>query len=144
MIKNVIFDLGKVLIDYDFARLLTNFKINPGSIDFNDFISKLDLLGSGTIDKYEFARLMSKSYNLDYTFDDFEKHWCDLFFPMPEMESLILDVNDKYPTYILSNTDEMHFPYVMKHYDFLKHFKDRLMLSYELKSLKPDPKIYIE
>ena len=55
-----------------------------------------------------------------------------------------LEINSKYPTYIFSNTDEMHFPYLMKNYDFLKQFSDRLMLSYELKALKPDPQIYID
>ena len=42
---------------------------------------------------------------------------------------------------LLSNTNAIHFEMVRRTYPILRHF-DAFCLSYEVKAMKPDPKIY--
>jgi len=48
-----------------------------------------------------------------------------------------------YRLFLLSNTNSIHQEYGWKKYEFLKYF-DKLILSHEVKSLKPEEKIYRE
>ena len=42
---------------------------------------------------------------------------------------------------LLSNTNAIHFPWIQQTYPLLRHFHD-LVLSYEVKAMKPHPDIY--
>lgn len=138
MIKNVIFDLGKVLINYDFSILNKKFSLDFNVSDFDFLFKYSDMLGAGKISKYQFADFIINRFQLTLEFKEFEEIWCSLFYPIKEMEEFVLEVNNKYPVYIFSNTDEMHFPFLLEHYSFLKNFDKGLMLSYEIKALKPN------
>jgi len=47
-------------------------------------------------------------------------------------------INRKYEIFIFSNTDEIHFPFIWKKFPSLHFFKENLILSYEIGSVKPD------
>jgi putative hydrolase of the HAD superfamily len=61
---------------------------------------------------------------------------------MGNMLDLARKVSENYIVYIFSNTDELHFPYIWKKFPKLHFFKENLMLSYELGSVKPEKEIY--
>ena len=44
---------------------------------------------------------------------------------------------------LLSNTNDIHFRFIRKHYPVLRHFDD-FVLSYEVGVMKPDAGIYAE
>jgi putative hydrolase of the HAD superfamily len=46
-----------------------------------------------------------------------------------------------YKLFLLSNTDSIHQKYGWQKYEFLKYF-DKLILSHEVRSVKPEEKIY--
>ncbi|MCF7792737.1 MAG: hypothetical protein K9N09_02125 [Candidatus Cloacimonetes bacterium] len=73
MIKNIIFDLGKVLIDYDFNLFFQACGLEPDKIDFKDDISLILKFDSGLIYRKTFYKEMKTSFNFDLIQSDFEK-----------------------------------------------------------------------
>ena len=68
--------------------------------------------------------------------------WCDIFDAWPEMEALAGAVIDAgHPTYLLSNTEPVHFALLHERMPVLGRFTD-LHLSYEVRAAKPDPRYY--
>ena len=54
---------------------------------------------------------------------------------------LVIDLKSRYRLLVLSNTNAIHIDMVREHYGILRHF-DHLVLSHEVKAMKPDPRIY--
>ncbi|MCK5394149.1 MAG: hypothetical protein KAI91_07395, partial [Candidatus Omnitrophica bacterium] len=50
--------------------------------------------------------------------------------------------NMRYPLYLISNTNELHFGYLYSEYRKVFFMFDELILSFKVKSVKPDIKIY--
>lgn len=69
--------------------------------------------------------------------------WCDIFDPWPEMEALAGAVIDAgHPTYLLSNTEPIHYELLRGRMPVLGRFTD-LHLSYEVRLAKPDPRYWL-
>ena len=47
----------------------------------------------------------------------------------------------RYPTYLLSNINDLHYKHIRRHYSFLRHARGAV-LSYRLGLRKPEPAIY--
>ncbi len=141
-IKNVIFDLGKVLIDFDFSSFWQSIgaRIDESFLDMAE--EPILLFEAGKISRSDFFEDMKKVYSFELPLTKFEELWCNVFSPMDDMIGLAKEISKKYNVYILSNTDEIHFPYIWKNYPSLHFFKNNLMLSYELDSVKPEEDIY--
>ena len=137
-IKNVIFDLGKVLINFDFS----NFWVSIGAEKCERFLDEAQepilLFEAGKITRQRFYNEVKKIYKFNMNMQDFEKIWCDVFSEKSEMIEMAKKINRKYEIFIFSNTDEIHFPYIWKTFSSLHFFKENLMLSYEIGSVKPD------
>jgi len=142
-IKNVIFDLGKVLIDYDFDIFFSKIGYKPEERHLDEALSPITDFESGKISKMEFLEKMKVIYNFSLSLDEFENVWADVFSEMEDMLSLARKINEYYNVFIFSNTDEIHFPYIWEKFPKLHFFdKNNLMLSYELDSIKPNKTIY--
>ena len=137
-IKNVIFDLGKVLIDFNFS----SFWISIGAEKCERFLDEAQepilLFEAGKISRQRFYNEVKKIYNFDMNRQDFEKIWCDVFSEKSQMIEMAKKINRKYEIFIFSNTDEIHFPFIWKTFPSIHFFKENLMLSYEIGSVKPD------
>ncbi len=142
-IKNVIFDLGKVLIDFDFDIFFKKIGLNPEDRHLDEAREPILLFESGKMKKNDFIRRMREVYHFDLSDTEFEKAWCeDIFTEIPKMIELAKKLQKKHDIFILSNTDEIHFPYAWKKFPSLHFFKNNLLLSYELNAVKPEPEIY--
>ena len=65
-----------------------------------------------------------------------------MFEPWEEMEEVVAHLARRYPLYLLSNTNPLHFRYVRKCFPSLfKHFR-ALVLSYRVGSRKPETAIF--
>lgn len=144
MIKNVIFDLGKVLIDYDFDNFFQNLGFAPNTRTLDEANTDILLFESGKLDKTEFYNRIQNIYGFDKSQNEFYELWCDVFWEIPEMISLAKDIKNDFDLYILSNTDETHFPYIWEKFPSIQFFGDNLMLSHELGYVKPDIKTFTE
>lgn len=146
-IKAVLFDLGKVLLRFDFdpafKRLARHCGRTPKDIEAFFIQSGLEVLyDGGKISSKHFYREVKRALGLKIGFEAFGAVWNRIFTPITPMTGLLARLKRRgYRLVLISNTNEMHFRYVVKKYPFLKHF-DRFILSYKVKMRKPDPHIY--
>lgn len=121
-IKNIIFDYGNVIFELDFQKLEQAFKDIgiPDTASFfthkvqNELFDQLDL---GSISPAEFRnevrRIAGKPDLLD---DDINNAWNALLVGIAEgNHDVLLEMKDKYRTFLLSNNNEMHYDYIMRY-----------------------------
>lgn len=149
MIKNVIFDIGNVILDYNpMNYLFKNFGVEQ-SIDLftKVFKSKEWLeLDRGSIDNRLAAeKIANREESL--TFDlilEILENWSDESFKQIEstVEFIKYLKNDRnYKLYLLSNIHEKAFLESKKKYKVLSYF-DGELVSYKCHMLKPEEGIY--
>lgn len=143
----VVFDLGKVLLDFDYGRFANNVLTKCGvpAEKILDAVNQSDLLiryESGLLTSQEFFGEVKLACNYAGEFHEFEPVFGDIFSEIPEMIELHGRLRDRgVPTYIFSNTSEMVIKHIRKAYPFFNTFTDYI-LSYEHRSVKPLPLIY--
>lgn len=147
MIKTVIFDLGKVLIPFDFSRGYRAMEKHCGyaAADIPKRISTTDLVHrfeTGLMEPRDFVEELSRMLELRVNYQQFCEIWSSIFMPETLVpESLVAGIGARYRMLVLSNTNAIHFEMVRRNYPILRHFHD-LVLSYEVKAMKPSPAIY--
>ena len=146
MIRAVIFDFGNVICSFDndtFLRSLLRYTDKP----FDELKSALyasDLPAryeTGRISSEEFFREAAGRGGLSATREVFFKAFERIFTPIPATFRLIRDLKEKYRIGLLSNTNEFHYECCFKQVEIFPLF-DSVTLSFEVKAMKPDEKIY--
>jgi FMN phosphatase YigB (HAD superfamily) len=145
--RTIIFDLGKVIIPFDFERgyqaIAADCRLPAAEV--RSRIAATGLVGqleSGGVEPVEFVDAVSRLIEFPGSYQDFCRHWSSIFLPETLIpEELILDLKTRYRLLVLSNTNAIHIDMVREHYGILRHF-DHLVLSHEVKAMKPDPRIY--
>ncbi len=140
--KDIIFDLGKVLVDYNFDVFYKELDYEPEMTTLMESTIPVLKFESGRITRQEFYQQLKNIYKFEHSIADFEKVWCSVFTGLTPLVNYARELKENYNVYILSNTDEIHFPLIWKEFPELHFFEDNLMLSYELDSVKPQKKIY--
>jgi FMN phosphatase YigB (HAD superfamily) len=149
VIKTVIFDLGKVLIPFDFSRgylAMEKFCDHkaaeiPKRIAATDLVHRFE---TGLVEPRDFVEQLSRLLELRIGYEQFCEIWSSIFLPDTLIpESLLAGIGERYRMLVLSNTNAIHFEMVRRNYAWLRHFDD-LVLSYEVKAMKPSPAIYRE
>jgi putative hydrolase of the HAD superfamily len=147
MIKAVIFDLGRVIVPFDFKRGYAQLEALCG-IPAADIPKRLSSTGlvqrfeSGQIEPHDFVREFSGYLNLDTTYDRFCEVWSSIFLPETLIgEDLLRSLARHYRLVLLSNTNVIHFEMIRRNYGLLRHFH-ACVLSYEVGAMKPAPLIY--
>jgi putative hydrolase of the HAD superfamily len=149
VIKTVIFDLGKVLIPFDFARgyrAMEQFCDYPAAeipkrIAATDLVHRFE---TGLVEPRDFVEQLSRMLDLRVTYEQFCEIWSSIFLPDTLVpETVLAGIGKRYRMLVLSNTNAIHFAMVRQNYPLLRHFHD-LVLSYEVKAMKPSPAIYRE
>jgi len=146
-IKAVIFDLGRVIVPFDFSRGYAKLEALcgipaaeiPGRIGPTGLVQ---LLESGGIEPRDFVRELSKHLNLDTSYESFCEIWSSIFLPYTLIpESMLIGIARNYRLVLLSNTNVIHFEMVRENYPLLRHFHSYI-LSHEVGAMKPLPLIY--
>jgi FMN phosphatase YigB (HAD superfamily) len=149
MIETVIFDLGKVIIPFDFTRGYRGLEKVCGypAAEIPRRIAKTDLVErfeSGLIEPGDFVEQLSRLLDLRLNYDQFCEIWSSIFLPDPLIpESLLEGISQRFRLLLLSNTNAIHFEMLERTYPLLRHFHD-LILSYRVRAMKPSPAIYRE
>jgi len=148
LIKNVIFDLGNVLVDvhYDeFREKIYNNNVSKEAYDNFFLDGNYRLIGyeAGMISTDEFISRCINGLQLNMTRDEFIESFNNMFTEITPMKEFVTALSEerKYSLFLLSNTSPLHWQYAKRKFDFLNLF-DKFGLSYELKSLKPEKEIY--
>jgi putative hydrolase of the HAD superfamily len=146
-IKAVIFDLGRVIVPFDFNRGYTRLAPLCGipAAEIPKRIAPtglVPLFESGGIEPRDFVRELSRHLNLDTTYENFCEIWSSIFLPHTLIpESMLIGIARTYRLVLLSNTNAIHFEMVRENYPLLRHFHS-LVLSYKVGAMKPLPQIY--
>ncbi|MFQ5597671.1 MAG: HAD-IA family hydrolase [Nitrospiria bacterium] len=145
-ITDIVFDVGRVLFDFNYDALF-RFLSNNGAIikDIDDFVERVDL------QSYELGQLSSEVFidNLNSLLthrvdrSELTAHWVEIFEPIDEMLKLAAYLNRKFRVFLLSNTSALHWDYLLSHYN-LKTFGSGLLASFEIGALKPEAEIFWE
>jgi putative hydrolase of the HAD superfamily len=149
VIKAILFDLGNVIVPFDFKRAYAKLgplcscpvtEISP-RLRSTDLVSRFE---SGRIAAEPFVGELSMLLGLKTTYSEFCDLWTSVFFEDTLVpESLIAGLRRRHRLLILSNTNPIHFSMLKANYPVFNHFDD-FVLSYEVGALKPEPKIYQE
>ena len=147
MIKTIFFDLGNVIIPFDFRPAFTTMArvCNCSAAEIPQRIRSTDLIyrfETGRITGPEFVAELSALIELRMTYEEFCNLWTSIFLPEPLVpESLLTRLRAGHRLMMLSNTNPIHFQMIQAHYPLLRHFHDAV-LSYEVGAVKPSSKIF--
>ena len=144
--KAILFDLGKVLVHFDFKRGYRELEQLcphaaaeiPKRLAGTGLVQQFE---SGLVEPRDFVKKLSEILDLDVDYDRFCDIWSCIFTETLVPESLVEALAGRYRLVLLSNTNAIHFEMVRKTYPILRHFHE-LVLSYEVKAMKPQPEIY--
>lgn len=154
-IKNIIFDYGNVIFEIDFKKTQNALlQLGIGNIEdffahkghdnlFNDF-------ETGAISPAEFRRgIRQAAGNENLTDQEIDAAWNSLLIGVPPgIHDLLLQVKQKYRTFLLSNTNDTHYNYIL---DYLKkefnipdnnELFEKAYYSQQMFLRKPDVKIF--
>lgn len=147
MTKAVIFDLGRVIVPFDFARGYSRIAALTGlkQTEIPELIRPtglVDRLESGAIEPREFVREISEILGLKCSYEEFCEIWSSIFLPATLIpEEMLAKIAARYRLILLSNTNAIHFDMIRANYPHLRHFH-ALVLSHEVGAMKPSPRIY--
>ncbi|MBA4147996.1 MAG: HAD family phosphatase [Verrucomicrobia bacterium] len=146
-LEAVVFDLGKVLVDFDYGIAATSImaRCDGRGCDLKKLIDQSDLLiryetGLLTTEGF-FAEVRDASGFLGDV-AEFGPLFGNIFTMIDSMVAFneALRARD-IPTYIFSNTNELAIASIRERFPFFQNFTD-FVFSYEHRSMKPDAKIY--
>ncbi|MBI4549737.1 MAG: HAD family phosphatase [Candidatus Omnitrophica bacterium] len=142
----VLFDLGNVLVRFDhaiLARKLSKLSRKPIFAIVSQFIrSGLgELYDEGRIDTEDFTGRVLRALDLKMSPEEFKACWTEIFWENPGMDELVGRLKARYPVFVISDTNPMHFDFVRERFPILRHI-DQFVLSYEVGARKPHPKMF--
>ena len=152
-IKNIVFDLGGVLVDLDFKSAINglqkagfaNVKEQLQAFDREGIFQKFEL---GEMTAEEFRSAIRENSTVTLTDEEVDALWNLMLLEIPrEKLELILDLRGKYMVYLLSNTNSIHWDYVCKNAFNYRGFRvsdyfEKTFLSFEVHLAKPDKAIF--
>jgi len=149
MVKTIIFDLGNVIVPFDFKRAYARIE---GLSPFAAAEIPLRLRGTDLVQRFETGRVgaegfvteVSQILELKTTHEEFLEVFNCIFLPGALLpEALLIGLRERYRLLLLSNTNPIHFETIERAYPLLRHFHDRV-LSYQVGARKPSARIYEE
>ena len=146
MYKAIIFDLGKVLVHFDFNRGYRELEglcpypaaEIPKRLGSTGLVARFE---TGLIQPHDFVEQLSRILDLHVDYDRFCRIWSCIFAETLVPESMLEGLAARYRLLLLSNTNAIHFEMIRQSYPMIRHFH-HLILSYEVKAMKPRPEIF--
>ena len=146
-IEALLFDLGKVLINFNFETGLQALhsccSISRDRLEEilwdENWIRRYE---RGEISTREFHKYLCDTADLRLELPQFCEMWSSVFVPgLMISEDLLAALKQRYPLILVSNTNEVHVEFVRANYRVLDYF-DHHIFSCEVRSLKPASKIF--
>ncbi|MBZ5725483.1 MAG: HAD family phosphatase [Acidobacteriia bacterium] len=146
MYKAILLDLGKVLIHFDFKRGYAALERRcpypaaeiPRRLATTGLVERLE---SGLIEPRAFVDQLCRVLELRVDYEQFRRLWCNIFTEPLLPESMLEGLAARYRLVLVSNTNAIHFETLHESYPLLRHFHE-LVLSYQVKAMKPRREIY--
>jgi glucose-1-phosphatase len=154
-VKNLIFDLGGVILDLSVDTTLNAFA-NLSGIEKSKakklFVSspEFELYEKGGFSDDEFREFVKTLYGIDASDDALDACWNAMLLGFPKKKLEILEtLKARYNVYLLSNTNNIHLQYInnillpqVNRHTSLDDFFHRAYYSHRMKKRKPDAEIF--
>lgn len=143
----IIFDLGKVLVDFDYSVAARKIAARSAKSprDMQAFLGSSPLLVEyecGRLTRRQLFDAVCQAIGFYGDIEEFAGYFADIFTEMPETITLHAELRRRgYKTYIFSNTNDLAVEHIRRNFPFFKNF-DGYIFSYEVGGMKPQPKIY--
>lgn len=147
MIKNIVFDFGGVLMDWDPRYFFRNY--------FNDDEKMEYFLKNIAVDEWNIEQDRGRTLKegteiLVKQHPEWEKeirayydNWTTMLrSDIPKNVEILKQLQGKYNLYGLTNWSEETFPYALENYEFFKIFEGKIVVSGTEKLIKPDKEIF--
>lgn len=96
----------------------------------------------GLMSSLEFFTELKRVFRLDMTMGEFKDVWNPIFSEDVAVNEAIDYLKGKgYPLFLLSNTNELHFSYIIEQFPIVHAF-DEWLLSFEVGAKKPKQRMY--
>jgi FMN phosphatase YigB (HAD superfamily) len=145
--KAVVFDLGNVLLDFDYGKTVQRIK---DKCKMSEAELRKVFSASPLFDKFEHGHMSADEYFAEIqritcyggTFKEFAEFFGDIFTEAPQMLAWNEELRrKKIPRYILSNTNDLSIRFIKKRFPFFNEF-DGYVFSHEHRVMKPATRIY--
>jgi len=149
MISTIISDLGKVVLWFDntiFYRKMTAYcdkSVDELRALVHGNFEIIDLFDEGALTPREFYERAAALLGVRVRYDEFVAAFVDVFTRNQPVIDLYRKLKGRLKLVLLSNTDPLRFGFVQEHFPDIFFF-DGYVLSYEVRALKPGPRIYEE
>jgi len=143
-VSDVVFDVGRVLIDFSYDQFAAKLRQHGAVCDGpEDFLQHVDLIGyeHGEISSAEFLQQINAMVINAMPLEELKAAWNNLFSPIRDMLEVAGKLKQHCGVYLLSNTSELHWQYLQDTFGLDKICHDRLA-SYEVGAMKPTPEIF--
>ncbi|MGC6389443.1 glucose-1-phosphatase [Ewingella sp. S1.OA.A_B6] len=144
-----IFDMGNVIIDIDFKRVLgvwSNLSGTPLAtlierFSMGEVFQKHE---RGEISDEDFAAELCDEMGIALSFEQFSLGWQSVFVGLrPEVIAVFKTLREQgHRVVVLSNTNRLHLNHWPEHYPEIEANTDALYLSQDLGMRKPEPRIF--
>lgn len=151
-VKVLLWDLGGVLIPFSHGRLWRNFlRMLPIGVSIGLLFKRaelqqklfrpLDDFEKGLCSFDDLKDAVEKELGIILDRERFRTAWNDIFGKTGETAAFARKLHEKYPCFVLSNTNVEHLEYVKNKAPELL-FMDGFIPSYEVHALKPEKEFY--
>ena len=144
-IRSLIFDIGNVLLPFDFGRALTRVGAQSAGLMGSDlpqeFMEIKDRYETGRMERAEFLKRSMAAMGYRGTEAEFSAAWTEIFDENTAMTRLVRSLHGRYPLYLLSNTSDIHIEYVTATYPVFQYFSDAVY-SHVAGCIKPGSQIF--
>ena len=145
MIDAFLFDIGNVLLRFDFARALQTLAAESEVHDPAAVLRRIEpvkeAFEDGRIGRAEFLRETRAALRYRGTEAGFIAAWEEIFEPNEPMLALVERLHGRWPLYLLSNTSDIHRDYVFRRYPVFARFTAGTY-SYAARASKPGAEIF--
>lgn len=147
MIKNIIFDLGNVLLDFNPIKYLNKKLPDKNAVErlYKEiFLSKeWALLDRGIITQDQVVSKFCTNYSEDADLINLcMDNWFELLTPIGGTVEILKELaGSGYKIFVLSNFHLLAYENIIKKYDFFNYFSGGI-ISYKENLLKPESEIY--
>lgn len=154
MIKNLLLDMGGVILDVSYQRVIESFK-SYGIENFDKVYTQakqveiIDLFEEGKCSAEEFRDGVRKLVGKELSDEQIDKAWFSMILEIPRDVIQLLGVLKlKYRLFLFSNTNVLHIEYLKKEFerqlgfDLFNCVFDKAFFSNEIHHRKPHPESF--
>lgn len=145
--KLIFFDLGGVLVDVHVEKFYKKVALYTGKSfehvvqTATDFFPDAEKFERGLITSNEFYDRIFREHYFKINYDQFRQAYVNIFSLKKDVFEIAKALKRNYRISIISNTDALHYNYIMQNFAVLQIF-DHPTTSFETHSLKPEKEIY--